>query len=170
MQTEPQNSLPLTPRLPIEGEPSGCKQEVVESIVTAGRMNQTVKTAEPTITDINRKAMLGREPAGMVHRVDKGSEEHESQSRLQQTEFYCKEDQCNTNANRDVPVANGLPLKGEWTAYPSGKTTDLKGVELEGHKGGTDELTELLMMSVELYVKDSSDIPRRHEDVDGQCK
>ena len=32
-QDQPQNSLPLTPRLPIEGKPSGCKQEVPESIV-----------------------------------------------------------------------------------------------------------------------------------------
>ena len=33
MQNWLQNSLPLTPRLPIEGEPSGCKQQAAESIV-----------------------------------------------------------------------------------------------------------------------------------------
>ena len=104
MQTEPHSSLPLTPRLPIEGEPSACKQEVADSIMTAGHMNGTVKTAEPTIADINRKAMLGRDLVERVHIVDEGSKEHKSQSQIQQTNFYCKEViQCNGNAMGDIP-------------------------------------------------------------------
>ena len=84
-QTEPQDSLPLTLRLPIEGKPGKFKQEEVVSIVMAGHTNRMVKLAKPTETDmdINGKATLGREPVGMVHRVDEGGEEHESQSWLQ---------------------------------------------------------------------------------------
>ena len=181
-QTEPHSSLPLTPRPPIEGKPNRCKQEAADSVVTAGRTKRTVETAEPTIVDVNGKATLGREPAGMVHRVNKGGEECEPQLQLQQTEFYCKEDQCNANANGDVPVANRLPLEGEWTAYPSGKTTDSKGVELEGRESSTDERvsideadggisreaqptdmqnepTELLTTTVEPYVDDGDTSP-----------
>ena len=116
-----QNSLPLTPRLPIEGKPSGCKQEAVDSIVTTGRTNGMVRMAEPTeiadvnlekaapdgepaerahrinegnetVADVDRMALLGREPAEMACRVDEGDgTEHGYQVRLQQTGFYCEE-------------------------------------------------------------------------------
>ena len=126
MRNKLQNSLPLTPRLPIEGEPSGCKQEAAESIVTAGRMNGTVERAEPTVADadIDRMALLGGEPAERASGVDKGNRmEHEPQMQLQQTGFYCEEDrQHNGNASEDIPIACGLPLEGEWTAYLSSKT------------------------------------------------
>ena len=42
-QNQLQKSLPLTPRLPIKGEPSRCKQEVVDSIMTAGCTNGMVR-------------------------------------------------------------------------------------------------------------------------------
>ena len=65
MQDQPQDSLLLTWRLPIEGKPNACKQEVADSVVMAGRTNGTVKLAKPTETDadIDRTALLGREPA-----------------------------------------------------------------------------------------------------------
>ena len=74
LQTEPQNSLPLTSRLPIEGGPSGCKQEVVESVVTAEHTNSMVKMAEPTemVADVDRTAPLDREPAETACGVDEG--------------------------------------------------------------------------------------------------
>ena len=82
--------------------------------------------------------------------------------------------------NENVPNAYGLPLEGEWEVCASGEardprssvnvpnampervhcpsesseTKDAEGVELEGCKGSTDELTELLTMSVEPYVED----------------
>ena len=158
MQTELQSSPPLTPRLPTDGEPSRCKWEAADSIVMA---EHTVKTAKPTeIADVNGMALLGREPAERARGIGKGDEtEHEAQSWLQESKLLCREiDQCSGIANGDIPITNGLPLKGEWTAYLSGKTTDLKGVELEGREGSTDKLTELLTMSVKLYVEDGSDI------------
>ena len=187
---EPHSSLPLTPRPPIEGEPSRCKQEAVDSVVTAGRMNGTVQLAEPmenadvnlekaalggepverasrvdkggeTDADVNGMALLGREPAERARGIGEGDEmERKAQSWLQELKLLCREiNQCSGIANGDVPITNGLPLEGEWTAYPSGETTNSKGVELEGREGGMDKLTELLTMSVEPYVKDSSDIP-----------
>ena len=57
-QTEPHSSLPLTPRPPIEGEPNGCKQEVADSVVTAGRTKRTVETAKPQFADVDGKAVL----------------------------------------------------------------------------------------------------------------
>ena len=46
MQDQPQDSLPLTLRLPINGEPCECKQEAADSMVMAGHMKQTVEMAE----------------------------------------------------------------------------------------------------------------------------
>jgi len=65
MQNKLQNSLPLTPRLPIDGKPGKCKQEAANSIVMAECTKGTVGMAEPhkTDVDIDRTALLGREPA-----------------------------------------------------------------------------------------------------------
>ena len=154
MQDWSRSSLPLTPRPPNEGEPGRCKQEVADSITTAGRTNRTVKLAEPTepmAADVDRTAMLGRDLMTACG-VDEGAEMKHKELRPQETtNLLCKEIvQHNGNAENDVPNALGLPLEGEWTAYPSSKTTDSKGVELEGREGGTDEP----------YVEDSGDIPR----------
>ena len=73
MQTKLQDSLPLTPRLPTEGEPSECKQEEAASIVMAGHMNRLVEMAKPNVTDVDRKALLGEELAERVcHGVNGG--------------------------------------------------------------------------------------------------
>jgi len=60
-QNEPQDSPQVTLRLPIEGEPSECKREVAESVMTAGRMKGKAKMANPleTIADIDRGTPLG---------------------------------------------------------------------------------------------------------------
>ena len=72
MQTEPQDSLPLTPRLLIDGKPGECKQEVADSVMMDGCTNGTVKTAEPMAVDVDRTAMLGRDPT-MACGVDEGT-------------------------------------------------------------------------------------------------
>ena len=167
-QTKLQNSLPLTPRPPIEGEPSGCKQEAVESVMTAGRANGMVETAEPTeIADVDGMALLGREPAERARGISEGDEtEREAQSQLQESKLLCGEiDQRSGIANGDIPITNRLPLEGEWTLYASGETSNPNGntdasnaaiervdspsesrvaedtprVELEGRKGGMSE-------------------------------
>ena len=143
MQNQPQNSLPLTPRLPVEGEPNECKQEVVDSVVTAGRTNGMVGLAEPTkIADVDEKVVLGGEPVERAHVIDEGNEmEREAQLRLQESK--CGEiNQHSRITNGDVPITNGLPLEGEWTAYPSSKTSDLdvepadSPIELEDLRSG----------------------------------
>ena len=166
---KPTTILPLTPRLPIEGEPHGCKQEVADNVVTAGCTNGTVEKAEPQVADadVDRTALLGGEPAERASGVDEGDgTEHEPPTQLQQMKFYCKENcQRNENANDDVPNAHGLPLEGEWNVCVSGEvrdlrgsanapnatpecvhrpsesreTEDVEGVESEGHEGGTSE-------------------------------
>ena len=130
---EPHSSLPLTPRPPIEGKPSRCKQEAVDSIMTAGHMNGTVQLAKPMeITDVNlEKAVLGGEPAERASRVDKGSEmdadvngmallgrelverargisegdemEHEAQLQLQELKLLCEETN-QCNANTNEDI------------------------------------------------------------------
>ena len=172
MQTEPHSSLPLTPRLPIEGEPRRCKQEVVESIVTAGHTNGMVKTANlpETIADIDRTAPLGGKPVERARGVDEGDgTEHEPQSQLQQTIFYSKEDQCNANPNRDIPFANGLPLEGERTVNLSGKrdtSVHASIDEAEGDPGREvepadvpNELDMLIVLSIELESMGDGEIP-----------
>ena len=82
-QNQPHSSLPLTPRLPIDGEPCKCKQEVVDSIVMAGCTNGMVELAKPTemVMDVDRTAPLDGEPAEMACGVDEGDEmEHEPQT------------------------------------------------------------------------------------------
>ena len=115
MQVELQDSLPLTPRLPIDGEPCKCKQEVADS-------------TKPNVTDINSKVALGRDLAERVHIVDEGGKEHKSPLQLQQMKLLCGEIvQCNRNMGNNVPIANGLPLEGEWTVYASSEVNDLNG-------------------------------------------
>ena len=171
-QNEPQNSLPLTPRLPIDGKPGECKQEAANGVVTAECTKGTVGMAEPreTDADVDRTALLGGEPAERARGVGKGDEtERDSESQLQQTNFYCKEScQRDENANDNVPKAHGLPLEGEWTvcsasgeardprssanapnATPecvhrpseSRGTEDARGVESEGCERDTSERT-----------------------------
>jgi len=144
---EPQNSLLLTPRLPIDGKPGECKQEAADGVVIAERTIGTIKRAEPmaadvdrtamacgvndgteTVADINETALLGREPAEMVNRVDEGDEERDNESQPQQAEFYCKEScQHDKNANANVPSAHELPLEGEWLVCASGEASDWNG-------------------------------------------
>ena len=131
MPNQPQNSLQATRRrLPIEDEPCTCEQEAVESVVMAGRMNRMVEMAKPNESDadVDGKATLGRELAGMVHRVDEGGEEREPQAQLQQMKFYCEEScQCSRNATENIPSAHGLPLEGEWAVYLSGEMKNSNG-------------------------------------------
>ena len=155
---EPHSSLLLTPRLPIEGEPSRCKQEAADSIGTAGHTNGMVETANlhETIADINRTAPLGGKLVERARGVDEGDGmEHEPQSWLQQTIFYSKEDQHNANANGDVPFANGLPLEGEWTVNPSGeRDTSMHASidEVEGDPGREVEPADIPNKSDMLIV------------------
>ena len=96
----------------------------------AGHTNRTAKTAEPTeIMDVDRMALLGREPVERARRVGEGDEtERKPQMQLQQIIFYCKEShQRNENTNRNLPDAHGLPLEGEWLVCASGKTSNPKG-------------------------------------------
>ena len=123
-----QNSLQATQRrLPIEDEPCTCEQEVVESIVTAGRTKGTAQSANPPETEIAdidpEKAALGRDLAERACGVDAGDGmECEPPTQLQQMNLYCKEDcQCSGIAKEDVPSAQKLLLEGEWTVCTSGK-------------------------------------------------
>ena len=145
MQNQLHSPLPLTSRLPIEGKPNVCKQEVVESVVTAGCTNGMAKMANPTeITGINRTALLGGEPVERVCRVDKGNGEREPQSWLQEMKSLCKEIiQCSGNANRAISDAYRLLLEGEWTVCASGKASDSE------HDADTsNELTEPLTTTI----------------------
>ena len=74
MQDQLQNSLPLTPRPPIEGKPSGCKQEAADSVVTAGCTNGMVGMTKPpqNDADVDRTALLGGKPAERACGVDEG--------------------------------------------------------------------------------------------------
>ena len=129
MQTELHSSLPLTPRLPIDGEPNECKQEAADSVVMAGHTNWMVKMAEPRIMDVDRTTLLGRELAERVSGVDEGDRDHENELRIQQTEFSCEESHQHSGIMKeDVPSVQKLPLEGKWTVCMSGEllTTTVK--------------------------------------------
>ena len=118
-----------------------CKQEAAESMVMAGRTNGMAGMAKPIIADVDRTAMLGKDLATVACGVDEGNETERNKLQLQQTNLFCeKADQRNKNTNRNLPSAHGLPLEGEWTVYPSGKTTNSRmEIELEGCEGGASE-------------------------------
>ena len=79
-QTKLQSSSPLTPRLPTDGEPSRCKWEAADSVVTAEHTNRMVQLANlPEIMDVDGKALLGGELAERVHRLDEGDRDREYQ-------------------------------------------------------------------------------------------
>ena len=76
--------MPLTLRPPIEGKPNACKQEAAESVVTAGHMDWMAEMAKPTVVDVNRTAMLGKDLATAACGVDEGNRmEYESKLQLQ---------------------------------------------------------------------------------------
>ena len=168
MQTELQNSLPLTPRLPTAGEPSRCKQEAADSDVTAGRTNGTAEMAKPTeIADVDpEKAALGGDLAERACGVDEGNGTECKDLQLPKAELYCKEGhQCNGNVEDTIPSAYRLLLEGEWEVHASGEarnprssmnmpnampecvhhpsesreTEDAEGVESEGCERGMSE-------------------------------
>ena len=160
MQNRPQNSLPLTLRPPIEGEPNACKQEAVESIVMAGCTNWMAEMAKPTIVDINRTARPGIELASEACGVDEGDgTECEGKSRLQKTNLLCEEArQRNENASENIPSARKLPLVGEWTVCASGKASDLEVEPLDA----PIKLETLVIVSIQLEDLRSGKIPRVH--------
>ena len=112
-----------------------------------GRTKGTAQSANPPEMDTNvdRTVVLGGEPVETVCGVNKGNSDFEYQTRIQQTNLLCKETcQCNGNVENNIPSAYGLPLKGEWSVYPS------------------SELEMLVIMSIELEDPDSSEIPCVH--------
>ena len=164
-QDQLQDSLQMTPRLPTKGKPSECEQEAEESIKMARHTNRTAQSANPpeTSANVDRTALPGGDLAERVHIVDEGDGTERKDLRLPKTESFCEErHQRNRNMEDNIPIANGLPLEGEWTVNLSGEASDPKidGIESEGCKGGMGKPTELLTMSVEPYVENSSDILR----------
>ena len=148
MQNRLQNSLPLTSRPPIEGEPNACKQEAAESVVMARRTNRMAEMAKPTIVDVDRTARLSIELALEACGVDEGDGmECEGKSWLQETNLLCKEAcQRNENASENIPSARKLPLVGEWTVCASGKASNL---EVEPMDAPIESET-LVIMSIQL--------------------
>ena len=157
MQNRPQNSLPLTSRPPIEGEPNACKQEAVESVVMAGRTNRMAEMAKPTIVDVDRTARLGIELASEACGVDEGDgTECEGKSRLQETNLLCEEArQRNENASENIPSARKLPLVGEWTVCASSKASDLEVKPMDA----PIESETLVIVSIQLEDLHSGRIP-----------
>jgi len=192
MQNVLQDSLPLTLRLPIEGEPNACKQEVTDGVIMAECMKGMVKTAEPTetITDVDEGTTLGRGPVLEACGIDEGDRECNSQLQPQQRNLYDEEShQHDENAIADVPNAYGLLLVGEWEVCASGRLSCESGTseqvsagKLETHvkcyqqlcmaSGNGDcevecvdtphELMQLQAMSIELEDPYSGSIPCIH--------
>ena len=168
---EPQDSLPLTPRLPIEGKPGECKQEEAVSIVTATRTNGMAKMAKPTemVADIDRTALLDGEPAETACGVDEGDEMGHKDLQLPKAGLYCEErHQCNENMKDDIPSAYGMPLEGEWVICASGEVGCSGGIveqagidEAEALEpvDTPDESDTLVIVSIEPDAADGADIP-----------
>jgi len=129
-QNVPQDSLPLTPRPPIEGEPNACKQEATDGVVMAGRTNGMVGMTElrETIADVDEGTTLGGGPVLEACGIDEGDRERNSQLQPQQMNLYDEEScQHDKNANANIPSAHELPLEGEWLVYASGEATNSNG-------------------------------------------
>ena len=131
MRNEPQNSLRATPRrLPIEGEPCECEQEVANGVVTARCTKGMAQSANPpeTDVDVDRTPTLDGELAMRDCGVDEGNGMEHKDLRLLKAELYCEERcQCNRNAEEDIPSAQRLLLEGEWAGCASGESNNSKG-------------------------------------------
>ena len=166
MQIRLQSSLPLTLRPPIDGKPCECKQEVVDSDMMAGCTNGTVKLAKPTkITDIDRTALLGGEPAERACGVDEGDgTEHKGRLWLQETNLLCKETcQCNGNTENNLPIAYGLPLEGEWSVYPSSESDMLIIMLIESEDLGSGDTPHMYLEGM-CWRVDNADHPGNRSD------
>ena len=110
-----------------------------------------VDEGSETDADVDRMALLGGEPAERASGVDEGDGTERKDLWLPKAELYCEDKhQRNKNANRNLPSTHGLPLKGEWTVYPSGETTDSRTeIELEGCKGGASEGVSIDVAAIE---------------------
>ena len=104
-QKQLQNSLQMTPRLPIEDEPSECMQEAADSVMTAGHTNGMAETAKPIITDIDRTAMLGKDLAMVACGVDKGDNPEHNKLQLQQTNLFCEKPVSTTETQQKTYLA-----------------------------------------------------------------
>ena len=163
-QDQPHSSLPLTPRPPIDGEPCECKQEVADNVVMAGHTNGTAKMANPPqIADVDRTATLGIDLATAACGVDEGDGTERRDLRLQQTNLLCEETrQCNGNVEVNIPIANRLPLEGEWTVYPSCEMKNSNGGDTGREVEPTDmpNKSEMLVtVSIESEDPHSGDTP-----------
>ncbi|KIM57867.1 hypothetical protein SCLCIDRAFT_28501 [Scleroderma citrinum Foug A] len=170
MQNWLQNSLPLTPRLPIEGEPDVCKQEAADSVVTVGCTNGMVKMAKPMIMDIDEKAVLGGELVERVHKLDKGDGDCEYQ--FANTFIAAIEHADGLGMSNETANVKEVRLKGCREGTSKGASVDKAAAECcqqlgtaDGDPGREDEcrdtpneLMQLLMQTAELYVKSSGDI------------
>ena len=147
-QNQLETSLPLTSRLPTDGEPSRCKQEVAESVVTAERANGTVEMAEPTemVADVNRTALLGGEPAETACEVNEGDGTECKDLQLLKAGLYCEErHQRNENTTDDIPIAYGLPLEGEWSVYSSDESDTLVIASIEPESTDSGEILHVCL-------------------------
>ena len=154
---EPQDSLPLTPRLPIEGKPRKCKQEEVASVVMATHTNGMAKTAKPTemVADIDRTALLDGEPVETACGVDEGDETGCKDLQLLKAGLYCEErHQCNENTMDDIPIAYGLPLEGEWSVYSSDESDTLVIVSIEPESTDSGEIPHVCLGGTHWHVCD----------------
>ena len=108
----------LPKRPPIEGEPRRCEQQAAEGMT---RSAEVIGKA----TDVDGKALPGRELANRARRVDEADETPDGcQSRPQQRQLYHKRSQHNENTERNIPSAHGVPLEGEWSMCASGRVRD----------------------------------------------
>ena len=84
--------------------------------------------------------------------------------RLQQTNLLCEETrQRNGNVEDNIPIANGLPLEGEWTVYPSGEMKNSNGGDAGREVEPVDSPNEseaLVTLSIESEDPESGGIPR----------
>ena len=117
---EPQDEPQELQNLPIVGESRDSKRQVAEG--TSGSAEVIAKA-----TDVDGKALPGRELANRARRVDEANETPDGrQPQAQQVKLHHKRSQRNENAKRNIPSAHGVPLEGEWSVCASGRVRNSK--------------------------------------------
>ena len=123
---EPQDELQELQSLPVEGESRDSKWQVAETSAMAEGTSGSAEVIAKA-TDVDGKALPGRELANRARRVDKANETPDGrQPQAQQVKLHHKRSQRNENAKRNIPSAHGVPLEGEWSMCASGSVRDLK--------------------------------------------
>ena len=152
--------------LPIEGESRDSKRQAAEASAMAEGMSKRAEAVRKA-TDVEGKALPGRELANRASEVDKATKTPDRhQPQLQQAELHCKASQHNKNVKRNIPSTHGVLLEGEWSVCASSRVRDSR--DSTSMSNAAVEHVDSSSEQVELASVDETESDSRKDGI-GEC-